>query len=272
MRKLSILLFLSTLLIFGTSCDDDTPEPELAGDVEITFKANYDGETFVTQKVYDYTADMPVRFSAFNFFVANISLLEEQDATEESELIEIDFIDLGFDETQMAAAEAGVTISAKKVPAGTYRGIKVGFGVPADLNRTNPVDYGSGDALSKSSHYWSAWDSYIFSKIEGVADVDGDGQFENSEGEGLTLHMGTDETYTERTLFPSNPIVVDEEGTVQITLNIDLKTLFFMPINEYDVNGDELLDIETFNGTHTDAELLIAKQIMRNFSEATVMD
>lgn len=271
MRKFSFLLLLATLFI-ASSCDDDTPMPEAAGDIQITFKANYDGETFYTQKTYDYTDDMPVRFSTFNFFVANISLLEQEDATEETELIDIDFIDLGFDETQTSEAEAGITISARKVPAGTYRGLKVGFGVPADLNRTNPVDYGSGDALSKTSHYWSAWNSYIFSKIEGVADVDGDGQFETSEGEGLTLHMGTDETYTERILFPASPIVVDEDGNIELVLNIDLKTLFYMPINEYDTNNDELLDIETFNGTHTDSELLIAKQLMRNFSEATALD
>jgi hypothetical protein len=271
MRKITFLLFIAIISV-TSSCDDDAPKPEPAGDVEITFKANYDGETFVTQKAYDYADGMPVKFSTFNFFVANISLLEEQDATEETELIEIDFIDLGFDETQMTAAEAGVTISAMKVPAGTYRGLKVGFGVPADLNRTNPVDYGSSDALSKSSHYWSAWNSYIFAKIEGVADADGDGQFENSEGEGLTLHMGTDETYVERTLFPVDPIVVDEEGKIELTLNIDLKTLFFMPLSQYDENNDQLLDIQTFNGTHTDSELMIAKQIMNNFSEATKFD
>lgn len=271
MRKIFFLLLFSPLFI-ASSCDQDNPTPEPAGNVDVIFKANYDGEVFLTQKEYDYTETMPIRFTSLNFFVANISLLEQVDASEETELIEVDFVDLSFAEGQLAEAQAGITLSSRKVPAGTYTGLKIGFGIPADLNRTQPNDYGSNDVLSMSSHYWSGWNSYIFSKIEGVADVDGDGQFETSEGEGISLHMGTDETFTERILFPSTPIVVEEDGKVEIVLNLDVKTLFDMPINEYDVNGDDLLDIETFNGTHTDQELLIAKQIMSNYSKATALD
>ncbi len=270
MRKL-IFLFLSIPVFIASSCDKETPELESVGDIEIIFKANYDGETFFTQKEYDYDGDMSMKLTMFNFFISNLALLEEQTSTEETELLEIDFVDLSFNETQMAEAEAGIKITARNIPIGSYNGFKIGFGVPADLNRTNPNDYGSGDVLANAGHFWAPWESYIFSKIEGFADKDGNGVFESTNDEGLTYHMGTDELYPdERVLFPSNPLIVEDGGTIQVVLNIDVKKMFNMPLVNYDENEDGLLDIEMFDGTHgsTEEELEVAQQLMKNFSDA----
>ncbi len=272
MRKILIIL-ISLPIFIASSCDKD-PEMEVVGDVEIIFRANYDGELFLTQKDYEYIPDMSIKFSTFDLYVSNISLLKEESSTDESELVEIDFVDLSFDINQQSRAEEGDTVFTKKVPAGSYKGFKIGFGVPADLNRTSPNDYGSGDVLATSSHYWAPLDSYIFSKIEGFVDKDNDGIYETSEGEGFTFHLGRDEVYTERIIFPSDPIVVEDGQKLEIYIDIDIKKLFNMPIDQFDTNDDNLLDIEVYDGAHgnQEEELIIAKQLMRNYSEATLLE
>ena len=275
MRNLFFLFLLSTALFMVSSCEHNSPELEVVGDVELSVKANYDGDLFQTQKEYEYIPGMNIKFTEFNFYIANISLLEDESSTEETELSEIDFIDLSFDVTQTTEAQTGRMISTKKVPAGTYRGFKVGFGVPADLNRTRPGDYGENDPLSTSTHYWSPLESYIFSKIEGFSDNNGNGIFEGNEGESIRFHLGQDEIYTERTLFPSEPIVIEEGQVLKLTLDVDVKKLFNMPINLYDENADDLLDIEVYDESHGDPEspeFLIDKQLMRNFSDATSLE
>ncbi len=270
MRKLLYLLPLS-LLFFVTACGDDDVQAEETAEVNLNFKATYDGDDFYTENIYklfEGVDDTDIKFSTFDFFIGNVSLIKNVgEEFEETELLEIDFVSLSFDPGQAAQAEAGVTIQGRKVPAGTYDGIKIGFGVPADLNRTSPSEYGSGDVLSKTSHYWSGWDSYIFAKLEGLADHNGNGVFETSGvEEGFTYHMGTDETFTERTIFQTITLEVDEERTVN--LNLDVRKLFRMTLSEYDQDDNDLLDVEDFPGTHTDAELQINKTMMNNFSDA----
>lgn len=271
MRKLLLLFCISPLFI-ASSCEDKEPMVEATGNIDLVVKANYDGTLFQTQNEYDYMPDMKVRFSEFNFYVSDISLLEYENSTEETELADIDFVELSYDITQTAQAEAGYEISTKQVPAGTYRALKIGFGVPADLNRTQPGDYGDASPLATSTHYWAGSSSYIFSKIEGFSDNDNSGAFE--AGESFVFHLGQDQIYTERILFPSQPIVIGENQTVSLNLEVDLKKLFDMPLNQYDANSDDLLDLESFNSSHSNPDspdFLIDKQLMRNFSDATTL-
>jgi len=274
MRKLFFLFLISPLFI-ASSCGDDDLTVETTGNVALNVKANYDGALFQTQKEYEYINGMNIKFTEFNFFVSNISLLEMESSTEETELAEIDFVDLSFDITQTDKAEAGYNISTKQIPAGTYRALKIGFGVPADLNRTKPEDYGDSNVMATSTHFWSPLNSYIFSKIEGFSDNNGNGIFESTEGEGLRYHLGQDPVYTERILFPSEPIVVKDGEVFQLNLNIDVKKLFNMPLNQFDTNSDNLLDIETYDESHGNTEadaFQVDKQMMRNFSEATTLN
>ncbi len=265
MKNLLFLLLFGVVL-FANSCKDN-PQVELTSDVNLNFNANYNDELLLLEKEYLYEGDMPIKFSQFNFYVANIALIKQiGNEFEETELLEIDFVDFPYNLNQAVEAEKGQTIQIKKIPVGEYDGIKIGFGVPADLNRTKPNEYSSGNPLSMASHYWDGWSSYIFSKIEGKADMNFDGSFETNDGEGLAYHMGTDEVYTTRTLFEN--LSLKDNETLELQLNIDLKALFLMPNPDYDANGDGYLDIENFESVHAADRLEIAKQMMNNFSEA----
>ena len=270
MRNLLLFTFLSVVLM-SSSCDNTKPQVELSSDISLNFNANYDGELLLLEKEYAYEGDMPIKFSQFNFYIANIVLLKQNGSEfEETELLEIDFVDFPYNINQETEAEKGQTIQIGNIPVGEYDGIRIGFGVPTDLNRTKTNDYGSESPLSMASHYWDGWSSYIFSKIEGKADMNFNGEFETNEGEGLTYHMGTDEVYTTRTLFGN--FTLSENGTLELKLNVDLKKLFVMPNPDFDANNDGYLDIEEFESVHAEDRLVIAKQMMNNYSDAISLD
>ncbi|MEM9824631.1 MAG: MbnP family protein, partial [Bacteroidota bacterium] len=214
----------------------------------------------------NYADGAKIQFNKFNFFVSEIALISAGTDESKTELIEIDKIDLSFDLNNQAQAEEGVTLTIKDLPVGNYSGINIGFGVSADLNRTKPTDYGTGHPLK--SNYWDGWSSYIFSVIEGGYDMNNDGQIllGGSESEGFTYHSGTDDLYTSGFVAQNIELSADQVG--QVNLKIDVEKLFRNNNPEFDTNGDGYLDIELFSGSHTDAQLEIARQIMSNFNNA----
>jgi len=269
MRNLLFFTLLSIVLM-SSSCDPE-PQVDLTSQVKINFTANYSGELLLLEKEYLYAGDMPIKFSQFNFYIANVALLKQNGSEfEETELLEIDFVDFPYNLNDSTEAAKGQIITVNNVPVGNYDGIKIGFGVPADLNRTKPNDYSSENPLSMASHYWDGWSSYIFSKIEGKADMDFDGTFETNDGEGLTYHMGTDDVYTTRTLFGNLKVI--ENQTLDLPLNLDVKMLFLNSDPNFDANGDGYLDIENYESVHAEDRLEIAKKMMNNYSEAISLD
>ena len=270
MRNLLLFTFLS-IVFMVSSCDKNEPQVEPASDIELNFNANYEGELLLLEKEYNYEGDIPIKFAQFNFYIANVALIKQNGGEiEETELLEIDFVDFPHNFNEAAEAEKGQTVRINEIPVGEYDGIRIGFGVPADLNRTKPNDYSSESVMSKSSHYWDGWSSYIFSKIEGKADIDKDGAFETNDGEGLAYHMGTDDVYTTRTIFEN--LTLTENQTLNLQLNINLKDLFKMSNPDFDANGDGYLDIENYESVHGQDRLEVAKKMMNNFSEATTLD
>ncbi len=263
--KYLVYLF-STLLLLGFfSCEDDEAVATEVTDVELTLKANYDGETFMTEKDYDYDGTA-IRFTKLAFYISDIVLLSS--GSGEIELKDVEFVDLGFNISEQAQAEAGVKIEAKQVDVGSYSGIRFGLGVPADLNRTSWTDYGSGHPLRNDSHYWSSWESFIFAKIEGKIDTDGDGMVDNS----FLFHTGSDDAYTERSIGSSIDLVLDE--LKQLTFNIDVKDILKTTDVGCDADGNGYLDLQTTNcnRTHSLEQIDLVKEIMSNFSLSIEMN
>jgi len=140
----------------------------------------------------------------------------------------------------------------------------------ADLNRCNPSDYGYGHPLTRN--FWDGWASYIFSMVEGAADMDNDGTIVTggANTESFTYHSGTDEVYNEVTI---NQEIILANDNAPLQLKVDVAKLFRNTDPEFDLNGDGFLDIETFRGTHSaNGEMTIAKTIMDNFSTAVTLE
>ena len=116
-------------------------------------------------------------------------------------------------------ALAGYALRFNDIETGSYSGLQFGLGVSPELNATQPSDYTPSEPLAQVSTYWEASSSYIYTKIEGNADLDNDGQF-GEEEEKLTYHLGATELFLKRTL-PAN-IEIRENATTTIVVNVDL--------------------------------------------------
>lgn len=248
MKKLFPIILFSSFLFFQYSCKPD-PTLEATTDVELVFKGKYADEVLMINTVYDYDGS-PIRFDQFNFYISNVVLVKEIVGNpEETELLEIDFVDLSFKPADIADATKGFVITAPNIPVGEYSGIKINLGVASDLNKTSWEDYGTGHPLRKPGHFWSAWESFIFSKTEAKIDIDSDGSFSHK----LAYHTGSDAAY--RTKFFAKDITLDEDVTSSILFTVDAKMMF-----------DEI-DVMTETGTHNINDMDLVNEVMDNLQE-----
>lgn len=243
-------LFALLLLLTAASCRKDKAE---YGTLELQFKAYYDDQPLIMLQPYVYNDTLDVMFQRFNFYISNVEINSGQ-SVDPRQLIDIDFVDFdGVD--NVAAADAGDLIQVEKVPTGAYDQLSIGLGVPADLNATQESDYPDSHPLGKESHYWTAWQSYIFTMIAGKVDTDKDGVFDDSS---IGYHLGSDPTY--RTVNLAHSFEIQKGQTTLITLAVDLHQIF--------KEGDGYMDIIAIPATHTIANLDQAIKAMDNFQHA----
>lgn len=252
MKKILTLCSLF-VLVLALSCGKENTDPIGTASVNLSFKATYDGETLVlNQQTYDYLGK-PVRFSKINFYLSDL-IVSNNDG--DTELTEIQFINLTETHNSIESAENGTRLGFSRVPAGVYNKLKFGIGVPADLNRTTPADYSNSHplGLDNGGEYWEAWDSYIFAKVEGQYDIDGDG----FDGDDISFayHAGMDNVYQRLELDNQRNLTVGE--TVNFDFELDIKELLTLP------RGD-LLELEAHDPNNQIEEMIV---IMSNFKTA----
>lgn len=248
MKKLFPIILFASFLVFQYSCKPD-PTFEGTTDVELVFKGKYADEVLMINTAYDYDGN-PIRFDQFNFYISNVVLVKQIVGNpEETELLEIDFVDLSFKPADVADATKGFVITAPNIPVGEYSGIKINLGVASDLNKTSWEDYGTGHPLRRPGHFWSAWNSFIFSKTEAKIDVDSDGSFSHK----LAYHTGSDDAY--RTKFFAKDITLDEDATSRVSFTVDAKMMF------------DGIDVMTETGTHNITDMDLVNEVMDNLQE-----
>ncbi|MBX2877056.1 MAG: hypothetical protein KTR30_33360 [Saprospiraceae bacterium] len=222
MQKQSFLMIALvglSLTFFSADCggrEDDLLDE--FGEVELNFQGFFGSEPLVMlANEYDYEAGMDVRFQLFQFYVAEIKLI-----TKDGEKVNLGDIELiNFENIQSAeAASKGLSFSFNNIPAGEYRAIEMGIGVSGDLNEQAPSDYPVGHPLAVQGNYWSGLSSYIFTKIEGNADLNGDGEFT----EKLTFHIGEKEDVPlYQTISLDYDLTVSKDQSSVLPLSVDLK-------------------------------------------------
>jgi len=209
-KKIFFLAAGTALLLAGKCKDDDDIAMNV---VEINFKSTFDTAPLVMyENAYPYEAGMAVKLQLFQFYLSNISLQREDGSFARLEDVAlISFKDI----LTPAAAAQGITLNLEDVPAGHYKGIRMGIGVAPDLNSTSPANYTPPHPLD--DNYWSASTGYVFIKIEGNADTTGNGEFPAK----LTFHTGADALYKEKTFEKHFEL---KAGTpLQLNFSVDLK-------------------------------------------------
>ncbi len=258
MKKLGILLSAIVIALVAFSCKPD-PISEDVGEIKLNFKANFDGQTFMTFQEYPLMGDLNARMSEFSFYISDVSLLEEE-GDDEISLLDVEHIDLSFNTGEEDQAEEGVSKTIQNVSVGKYKGLKIGLGVSADLNRTTPTDsdYGSGHPLALETNYWPGWSSYIFMKLTGFVDFDNDADFSNTEG--IAYHTGSDDGYREVLIAQPIELALNESKT--LSLEIDIKDLLVK------ANGELSFDLEETPNTHSLDDFPTVEIVMNNFQSA----
>jgi len=197
---------------------------------------------------------MPIRFTRINFYISNLVIVNDDG---ETDLTEIQFIDLTQTHRNPIDSEIGTVMSFSNVPVGSYNQLKFGVGVPVDLNKTNPSDYSTTHPLGadNSGEYWEAWDSYIFAKIEGQFDVNGDGF--DADDINFAYHTGgRPDLFAPIEL--DNNLVLSGGETTDLIFELDVAQLFKQGL------GDPLI-LSAHDPSRQIPEMLV---IMGNFQRA----
>lgn len=203
MNKLLFILLISGL--FFASCNNAK-----TGDLNIVFQANYGDEVLEFGKTYNQLDGTAFTITRSDFFMSDVRMIKD-DGTEEflSDLEQIDF----------DSSPGGIKVSFEDVDATNYESIKFSIGLLPDVNATQPSDYDAASPLANAGYYWSAWDSYIFTKTEGRVD-DGTGSITT----GWIFHTGKDELLTDVTINVDRSVKGDELNEFRIVM--DHKGLF----------------------------------------------
>jgi len=138
----NLLVLLYCLAI--TACGEQIVNPVDTASLNLSFRATYDGEPLVlgTQK-YEYKGNL-IKFTNITFYLSNLVVINNDG---ETELSEIQFVNLTTTHKTPTDAAKGTIINFDKIPVDAYNYLGFGIGVPTDLNKTNPSDYSTSHPL-----------------------------------------------------------------------------------------------------------------------------
>jgi hypothetical protein len=250
MKKIFPILLAITLVSMASKCKD-TPEPACCvtppkpGTLDMNFKAMYANKPLVINQVNDYNGKKII-FERLQFFIAyDPSNIEGVvgDNPPKATLVKLTGL------TDTASANAGVSVDIP-MSSRTSSSINFGIGIPKTLNAILPKDFTFPDGMADSGNFWDGWQSYIFAKLEGKIDKDGDGVFET----GITLHTGGNEVFTQ--LKFAKTFTIKDATTTKINFELN--------INELVKN----IDLATVNSTHQIGSTAVMKVMMGNFPTA----
>ena len=247
-----LLFFLLPLVFISSKCKQDcgcvTP-PEPQGVMSINVKPNYNDKPFVINKIYNIDGKN-VRFTRLSFLLTETcpkTASSSGSCGTNAYLIDLTTLD---DSTKSAN---GFTQILTKLTEGSMVGIQLGLGVSPSLNTALPKDFASSNPLSDAGLYWADWKSYIFTKIEGLMDKDGNGTFET----GITLHTGGDDSF--RQIWLPKTFTVDTKGSTTLNFDLNINTL---------LRG---IDLATVNSSHQTGDKPTMLKIMDNLKDGITL-
>lgn len=235
MKKILLSTFALAILLMVSCKPDPVIDEDRTASIEVNFVAEYQNEPLVIfSEDYSYP-ELGNTFNVkkFHFLITDLVLLKDGtgDATELAEVELIDFTD----KTTEDLAIKGTARSYPSIPVGEYSGIRFGFGVNNELNRSETQgEFNAGEPLTQD--FWTGWNSYIFSKTEGSFDVDGDGLYNDSLDFSYSLHTGTNEGYNVITLNAPITVTADSDNVMKIVVELD-KMLTVGDGEVYDIIG-----------------------------------
>lgn len=236
MSKFWAFLLVSILL---TACGDDDTFDELT----LNIKLKYNNNPLVMFEEVEYPDGTPIEFSRFSFYASEFE-------SKSSSFTALDnnsyYFDLTTSHASLESAEKGFTFDKAALLVDNQVSLAFNIGVSPEVNAMSPVDFSSGNDLSRTGEYWSDWNSYVFAKIEGKMDFDNDGV-----KDAFTLHLGSDDALRRISLDKSS----DEQSLI---INVD----------EIFKNNQVIFDLKSSPRIHSLTQIDQINQLMDNIVDA----
>jgi|GEM_PF-680741 len=204
----------------------DKPETTMeSSQLNLSFSGRYGTVPFQTLQPFPIGTVKSIKISKLDFYLTGFTLLSP---TGNIELTDAALVDITGNSDQDR------TVILKGLKRGDYSGIRFQVGVKPDLNKKLPKDFKSNHPLSSTSHYWEAWNSYIFSKIEGVLDPKGDKVYDL----GFAVHTGTDVCLESVQIDKS--FTLTDHQTFSLNLDLDVEKIFLQGGQYFDLESSPL--------------------------------
>ena len=247
-RALIVGLILPLTLVTCKPGQPVPPVPELIGTVRVVIHPTWEGVPFQMNEVYHNVSDYRVKVEALKFYLGDVRF---EDDGYFATAKDVEYFDMQHD---------GDTVIWNNVPTGTWTSLRMGLGVPQDLNDADPIVYPQGHPLSLAlGTYWTWATAYRFVMFDGRYDLDGSGT--GAVQQPFSMHTGVNVCYREFDLPLSTPLVVNSTGTATIVLELAVDRFFH--------SGGEVLDLATENQTHgSDPAHVLALKLTNNVVNA----
>ena len=160
-----------------------------------------------------------LQFHVFNFFLSDIELIKDND--EVVRLKDVEYVDFNGN-TDLNKAAAGIKFDLSEVEIGNYKAIRFGIGVEPGKNAKEPGDFPTDPYLGDPGNYWSAWNSYIFSRLEGRIDT-----LPNAAGGDVSYlyHTGVDGMYQTRSF--TKTFEISSNNNSELVFKVNAKDIFY---------------------------------------------
>jgi len=257
MNRIPFLMAI-TAIISLWSCTKEEETPKFPSSVLVlNFSATGAGEELEFRKEFKDPLSRVLFVEFFKYYLSNVYLI---DGSRSIKILDVALI-THFDATS-SDPNAIQTSVYLDVDPGSYTALKIGIGLDAETNATDPNDPSLeiGHPLSSDQNtHWGQWGNYKFIMLEGRWDNNADGSPNAIYG----YHTGFDEFYREKTF--EKTIVTTSNDTTHLKLNIEYNEIFF---------GNDTLDMAvdgTWHGTDT-SYLDPARAISDNFIQTLTLE
>lgn len=236
----------SIIFFFIIGCKKETMVNDL---VTIRAKALYGGSPLVFFQPLDYPQGFKIKFQTVDIMIKGFNLSDSVHSIHTNDSIFL----LHFTNNDLTAANNGI-VNRFSINDGHYYNLNFSIGVDSLINIKKPADFPSSSVLSDSYYYWDAWSSFIFMKIEGSYDANGDGIYEGT----FTYHTGKtglNKVYN----LPVN-IVAKKAQINELELDFDIKNILA-------ADGD-YIDLVKNPTSHKPADLPILLKIFKHLDKS----
>lgn len=241
-RLLLLLLVLATAIVTD-SCRKDKPVPPAngKGTYRMQFSSNVGGKPFHVDSTYQANGGK-IQLSMFLFYVGNPRLVKTDNT--EVPLADVLMIDFTPDDLSNSARDKQTVDTSFQytIPAGNYKALRFGVGVPPKFNigaNFDPFKWPTYHALGTGyGQYWTMGPAaYRFIAMEGKIDTTSGGTFKFAKT--LEYHILGGDSSDYRPVEIPLDFTVQDAGTEVNTIPVDIAKIL--------ANGSSRIDFRTQN-------------------------